>query len=491
VPPSKRLAWAVAVAGALGLALRLWQMVVYPLPHYEAESAMAWSTHLLLQGQSPWSWSSYPAAINVYGIGYPALCAPFAWIFGTALPILRAVSVACLGASALLLYRLSRRSGHSALVCAWAALACAAAWSVNISPTARPDTLTVGLYLASLGCLEKPDPDAGDAFSAAALASLAFFVKPYGLLAWPLSAAALLARGRWSLLIQHSLSCMALLAVGALCLRSSHPLYFEEVFLNNLNIAGQDFAHRTAQWRALAPESAALITLWGLGLHGGQGWALGPWLRRPWVLAFGLSALAFHFKLSLHSGATLTYFYQLCLPLLVLAALNQPPRWRWALPLGLAALSLSLVWRLASAPYGSLPAEVAAVAELEEALAPHLRPTGNGHAAIFLWPRGSVVYDYGQGEFAAFSESDHGWPRLFPHGPALQARRLRFEAAWSRALRQQRFGIVAFGQQDGPYRLALDQAYQVGVQLMPWSPQVPYQSFVLDLYYPQTKAGNL
>jgi hypothetical protein len=486
-------AWLALSAAAVWLLARLLRMVLHPLPHYEAESAMAWSTHLLTQGQSPWSLANYPASLNAYGIGYHLLCAPFARIFGSTLPLHRGVSVACLLLAASLIYFAARRLGQPRVLSAWAALVCLAAWSINITPTARPDALVLLLYLGALALVEAGESAEGALVLSALLSAAAFYVKPYGILAAPIAWLSLAWRGRWRATVSHGLITGAVWLLLSVWVRAFHPLYFEQVFLVNLNIAGADFLHRAAQWKQLLPECAALALLVLGGLFSGRPGvpALLERLGRPWLMPLFVSALAFHFKLSLHTGATLTYFYQLVLPCLVLAALAQwQGRPLWALGFAFGCLSIGLGWSLAQAPYAPLQADRAGAAQLEAYLAPSQHPAGNGHAAAFLWPRGSVVFDYGQAEFARFAERDHGWPRLFPHAAELTQRRLRFEAAMVRAIQSQRFGVLAMGRQGSPLEAALDPAYALFLQAALHSPQVPYQVFQLGLYRPRGRVRH-
>jgi hypothetical protein len=474
--------WAALGLGALWVLARLLRMIQHPLPHYEAESAMAWSTHLILQGQSPWTLANYPASLNVYGIGYHLLCAPFAWAFGSSLGLHRAVSVVCLLTAAGLIYSAGRRMGQSQTLCAWAALACLAAWSINITPTARPDALVVLFYLAALALVEAGEATAGALALSALLSAGAFYVKPYGVLAAPIACLSLALRGRWRAAVGYGLLTSAAWLGLAVLVRAFHPLYFEQVFLVNLNIAGADSAHRAAQWKLLLPECAGLFLLVLAGLASGP-WQLLERLRRPWLVPLLVSVAAFHLKLSLHSGAHLTYFYQLCLPCLVLAALAQwQGRAGWAGGLALGLLSLSLGRSLADAPYGPLQADRAGAAQLQALLAPALRPAGNGHAAAFLWDRGSVVFDYGQAEFARYSEPDHGWTRLFPHSSELTQKRLRYEASMARAIRARHFGVLAMGMQGSPLEAALNPGYRLFTRAVLQSPQVPYQGFEIDLF---------
>jgi hypothetical protein len=433
-----------------GWALRMLQMALYPLPHYDAESTMAWSTHLLLQGLSPWSLSQYPAALNAYGIGYPLLCAPFAWAFGCSLTVLRFVSLACLLGAAALVYAAARRLGLGAVTAFWAALACLASWSISYTPIAKSDGLVTLLFISGLFLSESFPSDSRRAALVGALGALAFFVKPYGILAVPWALAALAWRRRWREAVVLGFTFGAGFLALAVWIRANHPLYFEEVFLLNMNIAQRDFAHRWQQWKALGLFCGAVGAFALAALLWRPRSSFTSRLALPWVLPCLASLALFHFKLSLHSAAGLTYFFQMTWPCLILAgaALAKLHAWERGFLLPLVACTLILVGWDPGSPYLPFRSYRALDEQLTQELAPHKRPAGRGYAAMWLWPRGSVTLDYGQAEFARYGEDNHGWSWAFPSAPAMAAKRVRFEKGMASLISQGRFGVIAVGGQE-------------------------------------------
>jgi hypothetical protein len=355
------LLW-LAVA-ALGLAAFSYHVLLCTFPYQlgPSEGGLLQSARALQQGWDPWSPRLAPEYCNLYGIGYPYVAAQLSRLAPAMdlLLLLRLITAASLFLALGMIYLGLRSARAPALAAAAACSAFYGAILFHDTQAARPDGLLLALYLLSV--VWTLQMGWGNVLFAGAVAGSAYFVKPYGLLALPLVWALLWMQGRrrdaW-------LSLAAALGSGlvltALVLWRS-PLYFEGTFMVHLHAGNPSLAWMWQQWQDLFwihwPVELALVLTWA--------WAL--WRRRslwptgPWRLWAGAAALAFAALLcgpGGHTGAWLSYYNQLLLPFLFMAAtlwlLAQGVEARWvALALVLSGAS-ALRFDVENCPVNSL-----------------------------------------------------------------------------------------------------------------------------------------
>ncbi len=166
-----------------------------PGPQETRESSIPLTTGLLLKGGRPYNLDSSPAVTNVYGVVYNYALLPAAKIWGSTFLVHRAGSLIFLLMGAALLFAMLRKYR----VGVGLALAGAAFYYLFNATTyaicARPDTLGGAVMLAVLILVMPGGGGARPSWTklvlSGALGVLAFYTKPYFVLAVPLAAAGL------------------------------------------------------------------------------------------------------------------------------------------------------------------------------------------------------------------------------------------------------------------------------------------------------------
>jgi hypothetical protein len=154
-------------------------------------------TGALLDGINPYAIEHEPYFTNVYGPLYNLLVWPWAALVGNGFQVHRLVSLSSIGAGSALLYFLIRRGRGGGALALCAGVVFFLAQTDDVAGLARPDGLGMFLFLGALAVLVR-SPSAGPITlaSGALLVVLAFFTKPYFILAAPIGAAFLLLRRR-------------------------------------------------------------------------------------------------------------------------------------------------------------------------------------------------------------------------------------------------------------------------------------------------------
>jgi hypothetical protein len=337
------LVWAALLAVAL-LALGYHaQLCTFPYQLFPSEGGVLQSVRGLQAGLDPWSPAQAPEYFNTYGIGYPWLVQQLARLSGPVdlLLLMRLCTAGCLFFAAGMLYLALREGGAGLRVSLGACLAFYATVLYSDTQVARPDGLTVALYV--LGVVWTLRPGRANALVPGALGAAAFFVKPQGLLTVPVAAALLWAQGRRRdavASVAFALLVWAALAAAVLWL---HPQYFEGTVLLQASTATFSLRHMLQQWQQLG------LVHWPALAGAAVALAFAAYRRRPlspqgparlWGLAAGLAFAALACGPGGHTGAFLTYYNQLVLPFFfVFLAL-------WLGQLGLDARLLALVLAL-------------------------------------------------------------------------------------------------------------------------------------------------
>jgi hypothetical protein len=336
---------ALALAMAL-LATRalLFHSDIYRFPQQlePTEGGLMMSTRAILAGWDPWAVTLAPVYSNNYGIGYPwvaALASHLAPSLGL-LQVLRAVSAASIFFVLGLMY-LTLKDGECGLL--EAAAACLAAYIPLLYgdiPSGRPDTLAVALYLASLVLVLRPGIKT--VAVAASLAALAYFVKPYAVLALGLGAWHLARTRRWRDLRVFLTVGVGVLVLTGLWVTLNHPYYFlGTVFVLSSN-AGYNILWLWLQlWDLLHCHFPVLLVAAGAAMAAFK--RQGPWRPQGPALDWGWLALGCLVVLVVgpggHTGAYMRYFDELFVPLALLFLVL----WAGQLRVGAWLLALALL----------------------------------------------------------------------------------------------------------------------------------------------------
>jgi len=140
------LAGGFAVYVAAWIALNVFSH--YPLEF--RENAALFTADLQNRGENPYALEYRPVYVNVYGIGYYWICYPFTRLFGCHYTVLRLVSCSFIIATCWVLMWVLRIDGVSRLFAVVAALFLFVQLGQGLSIVARPDSLGLFLFLASL-----------------------------------------------------------------------------------------------------------------------------------------------------------------------------------------------------------------------------------------------------------------------------------------------------------------------------------------------------
>ncbi len=347
-----------------------------PGPQETRESSIPLTTSLMLKGGRPYNLESSPAITNVYGVVYNYALLPAAKIWGATFLVHRAGSLVFLLLGAALLFVMLRKSG----VGGGLALGGAAFYYLFNATTyaicARPDTLGGGLMLAVLifvmpGRGGTPPSWVNLALSAA-LGVLAFYTKPYFVLAIPLAAAGLWVTVGLRLALLYSAIAGGLMLASLPLINYFWPYYLFSIYTTHVYSEIDPPGYFSRQFMDfLLLHAGLLLAAVGAGAC---------WLRRtantpadpsqPWwrrwaptpsalqlLAAFGAATVV----LGSHSGAFRIYYVQLVTPFLLLGVLSATARaGRPGKAAGLGLLTLNavilLTWARPPWPVDSTPA---------------------------------------------------------------------------------------------------------------------------------------
>ncbi len=310
--------------------------IAWPYPIEYREGASQVMTQFLLEGRNPFSLENQPLGMNNYGIAYSLLVLPLAGIFGNTLLIHRAVSFAFVVLSAWLVFQTARRSNKDV------GLALAAGEFLAVGLVARaglgafPHSLGTFLFLAGILIPLSCDFDRRGLLLSAVLCLLAFYTKPYFLLAFGMVAGYVFLFKSKQKALLYALAFTAMFLASFLLVRSVFPLYFLDTVLSNFSqTAGNSAEHLYRQLRELGTEfylsllTALVVTLANMrNLRPGLVWLKDltskanflilnhPLLSRPlnyFAYCFLCGCLVFILVLGPNPESYMSYSYQLML----------------------------------------------------------------------------------------------------------------------------------------------------------------------------------
>jgi hypothetical protein len=339
------------------------------------EASIPLTTGLILAGGRPYSLSSSPAVTNVYGVVYNYLVVPAAKIWGPTFAVHRTASLLFLLTGAVLLYALLQKENTGR----WLALAGAVFYYLFNATTyaivARPDTLGNAIYLAVVVLVwPGPKPSAPSMVKlvvSVMLGVLAFYTKPYFVLALALAAAILFVSHGWRWALGYAMGATVLMAASIPVVLHFWPYYLFEVYTSHVIGESDPPGFRWMQAKDFLLLHAGLV----LAVVG----AGGLWLRNAFKIRFAtpdeaaryccpdasvicliisLAALA---RIGGHSGAFRIYWVQLVSPFLILVAVRAVARsenHQKAAALSLLAINalILLTWARPAWPEDSTPA---------------------------------------------------------------------------------------------------------------------------------------
>jgi hypothetical protein len=487
-------------------------VITLPAPQEYRESAILLTTDSLLRGVNPYALENQPVCTNVYGIAYHLVVYPFARLVGGATFIVhRSVSTAFVLLTCTMLYRAARWSGATrTLAFAGATLLycdlasrCAnlSMPALPLSITARPDSMGMALFLASVLVPWRRKFDNRGLIAAGVLGIAAFYTKPYFVLgAFIVAAYVFLFRSKQRGFVL-GVGCLVALAATLTLATWLMPCYFAEIIIANYS-TGRDTSasHLYAQLRFYLASMPGTIGL--LIVLGGIGLAALVRRRRDqqpnsvessalhffaFCLAVGFAAI--FFKFGRYGGNSMIYIYQLVSPFLLLTLLAAVAAMRkqadGAASRGwIAMLPFAIDLLITIATFPPVPRAHADVwAEWRGIIAQHDVYAPPPLAWIQMEQR-KPIYDAGQSEL--FLHCLDG--SIYPSEQAMRARYDAFAAELARRVEQRRFGriVLPYDGKDKPqFTLLPNDALQrhyrpVGRLEMPMDWQPGWYGVVLE-----------
>lgn len=295
------------------------------------------TTRILLNGENPFSFEYQPLAMTVYGIGYNLVVLPFAWLFGNTLLVHRAVTFVFILLSALICAALVyKKHGNIS-----SALACGAFVIIgliaNAGIGAYPSSMGTYLFLAAVLVPYVRSFDKTGLFASIVLSLLAFYTKPYFVLAFGIVGAYLFLFVSKKKAIIYGVSFLVPFLLSLFAVRAIFPLYFIDTIVGNMSNTYRSFDYLKLQPRVLFsyfyPTLALALFMIVVGVFGKKtrsyvkgglrnAFDISSW-DQPFInlspdylfYSFVCSLLAFLLILGPHIGNYLNYAYQLLVPL--------------------------------------------------------------------------------------------------------------------------------------------------------------------------------
>jgi hypothetical protein len=349
-----------AVAIAAWLIYFMGSVVAWPYQIEYREGAPLVMTRLLLEGQNPFAPEHQPLAANNYGILYNLSVIPVAAVLGNTLLAHRAVTVLFLLLCALLVFRQAFAANRDAGIALVGAELVAAALAAIGGVGAFPGTMGTFFFLAALLIPLNRKLDRAGILISAALCVLAFYTKPYFVLAFGILASYLFLFVSKKQALWYAAAFTGMLIISAIVVRTVLPFYFVDTFISNLtqgelNVRGLVIAELKQLALDFYPGliAAAAILVFSpawvlLEPANGKEEAKPAFMDRPlisgspdyFLYAFICSLLAFIFVLGLHtynSMNALPYSYQLVVPPFLLWVIRKLRPGTW---LGLVLIPL-------------------------------------------------------------------------------------------------------------------------------------------------------
>lgn len=221
-----------------------YHLITFDHPQEFRENAIYLTTNLLLKNENPYSSEQMPIFTNAYGIGYHLVVYPFAKLVGNSFSLHRLISSIFIFLSVVIVYLFQRQLKISAPL---ALLSCSLFYAELVlkgfTALARPDSLGLFLFLASLFIpyrLKYTNPSLAISLG---LSLFAFLTKPYFVLGF-------LYLSFYLFIFVSKLRGLSYLITGVLSLGGLSfiihllfPTYFYNTVLINLGVASTDVNH--------------------------------------------------------------------------------------------------------------------------------------------------------------------------------------------------------------------------------------------------------
>jgi hypothetical protein len=330
---------------AIWLANYSWTIITTPYPAEYREGAILLMTDFLTQGINPFTLENHPLMTNNYGFLYNLVVLPFAMMFGNTLAVHRTISILFILACCIFLVFTLIKSDTGLLFAFGGGMLVMASLLFTVTPLARPDALGEFFFLLTILLPWYRKFDTSALVLSGVTGILAFLAKPYFLLS-----VGIVSMYVFSVVSKKKGLFYVLSVAGSLIFLLSViniflECYFLDVILNNVGNSSLSNAHLLQQLslfvKAFLPSTLILLLALDknsprLFLHRSRLLRKEQFLNitdfdQP-LIRFPIDYFGFFLVctfttvillLGKHSGAYMSYFFQLTAPALVLVILQQ------------------------------------------------------------------------------------------------------------------------------------------------------------------------
>lgn len=328
--------------------LLLWHLwtILADAPMEMRDGAVLATTIALLDGRNPYALPGLAMTGNVYGIVYPLSVLPFALLLGPGFLAHHLATAAAVWGACFLLWRWLRVRGVARTDALLGCLMVYAGLIYFTGAAARPDGIGVLLMFAALAVMERGEFSARAFAAGLGLSLLAMLAKIY--FVWPAFAGASyvflcrdLRRG-----FAYGVSAIIATAAAWALIGLVAPGYVAVVLMANLGATTYEVAHLVRQIREWSLFSLPLLAAGAMVLAmRARAGTLRLGGRDPGLMAamLGFGCVAILGALGGHTGAHLSYLFQLVSPFLAVVVLVAARREPWAVLAFRLSLPIAIV----------------------------------------------------------------------------------------------------------------------------------------------------
>ena len=311
--------------------------IVMPYQIEYREGAAQVMTQILLQKGNPFSSENQPFAFNNYGIVYNLVVLPLAAWFGNTLPVHRTVTFVFIILSCWLIFQTIFKVNRNHLFAAAGAILVLMGAASRDGNGAFPSALGEFLFLGAILIPSSRSFDLFSLFVSVVLSAIAFYTKPYFVLSFGIVASYLFIFVSKKKSLIYSLLFSSLFILSFFLVRYFYKYYFIDTIISNLfNDNHPSFSYEITQLMQFVREfypslilTAVILLLYLEKLISRKIWFKNPLayvdfldMDRPlitqplnyFVYFLACTSLTFILILGSHTGAYMTYLYQIVLP---------------------------------------------------------------------------------------------------------------------------------------------------------------------------------
>lgn len=474
---------------AFRLAAYHYQIISYPYPLEYREGAVMAPAYAMLKGENPFSLASQPQHTDVYGIVYHWVVYPLVRWLGVYPYVYRLVSGFFILAACALLSAVLRKEKVPFLLNASATLIFYASLLApsTTTPIAGPHSLGLFLFLSSIYVPWSFNYSRRSLVISICLVILAFYTKPYFVLAAGAMALYLFLFISKRKGVLYGVIALGLLLITGVIMHRACDVYFNNTFFIHTNATDQSLSHCHRQFRTFLKYHAGVLGLLGLLLlpWGRDRWktmgqkfkqglmAIVPAVKalqwsgfsRPLIdkalslnsFFLGVSFLVLYFFLARNGGSFMAYLFQLLSPFFLAAVFKTLGRaagkWFWLMvPVLALNMYLFIDDHSLSKHLKARGSDGQEWKGIEAMVAKYHNILNSPAIAPLLIQYGRPVYDSGFSEY--FKMGAYRSPvceKFFPLDGRITERHYRSMEAIRRMVREKKFDLIVLTKNYAPF----------------------------------------